>query len=269
MKLFSLVSILVFVSALLNSIPAHAGWWEIKVAFAKSIGCKTSKCTSHGSTAAPDKLEKKKIALTFDDGPDSQLTPRVLEILQKHNIKATFFVLGKNVAANKDLLKQMVAQGHVIGSHSWSHPNFWELNERDTSEELLSTEKALGEIGVKPVYFRFPNGNSTGYALNVLEKRKYIVTGWNVDTCDWGFSSAGVLSAQNNKICNGVEKSVSNVRKYLFEKITRRGSGIILLHDVQKTTVDNLDSILTELQNEQYEFYQINDQQMFPHLNQH
>lgn len=259
---------LLFTTSLLFSLQANAGWWEIKVAFAKSVGCKTNDCSSHGSSAAPDKLPTKKIALTFDDGPSAEQTPRVLQILAKHNIKATFFVLGKNVANNKALLRKMVEQGHVVGSHSWSHPNFWKLSERQTSDEILSTERALGEVGIKPVYFRFPNGNSTGYAMNLLEQRHYTVTGWNVDTCDWGFSSSGVLSAQNNKICNGVERSVSDVKRYLLEKITRRGNGIILLHDVQKTTVDNLDSILTTLENDGYEFYQVDDRSVFPLLNQ-
>ena len=264
MKSLSLITSL----SLLFTLQAQAGWWEIKVAFAKSLGCKTSECTSHGSTAAPDKLASKKIALTFDDGPSAELTPRVLQILEKHNIKATFFVLGKNVEGNKNLLRKMVEQGHVVGSHSWSHPNFWKLSENQTADEILSTEKALGEVGIKPTYFRFPNGNSTGYALNLLEKRHYTVTGWNVDTCDWGFNSAGVLSAQNNKICNGVERPVNDVKKYLLEKIQRRGNGIILMHDVQKTTVDNLDSILTTLENDGYEFYQVNDRSVFPLLNQ-
>lgn len=86
--------------------------WEWRVGFAKGLGCQTKPCNT--STQVADKVENGKIALTFDDGPSSQNTPLVLDILARHNVKATFFVLGKNIQGNEKLIKRMVQEGHLV-----------------------------------------------------------------------------------------------------------------------------------------------------------
>lgn len=258
---------LLFAASVFISVHAQAGWaWDLKVAFARGIGCGTSKCTS--ATQAPDKVTPKKVAFTFDDGPSATLTPKVLEILKKHSVKATFFILGKNVASNSALIRRMVDEGHIVASHSWNHPSFWKLNETNSSTEINTTHQAFLDIGLDVQYFRYPNGNSTEYADSVLKNKGYKVVGWNVDTCDWGFNKAGVLSGDNNKICNGSTAVVKDAKSYLLDKITSRGGGIILMHDVQKVTVDNLDYILTELKDMDYEFVNVDDARTFPLLNQ-
>lgn len=254
------------VASVFISIYAQADLWDLKVAWARGIGCGTSKCTS--ATQAPDKVTLKKVALTFDDGPSSTLTPKVLAILKKHNVKATFFILGKNVVSNRDLIRRMADEGHLIASHSWNHPSFWKLSEKDSSEQISSTHQAFLDIGLKVNYFRYPNGNSTEYADFVLKSKGYKIVGWNVDTCDWGFNKAGILSSQNNKICNGSTAVVKDAKSYLLKKIISRGGGIILMHDVLQVTVDNLDYVLTSLKNENYEFVNVDDARTFPLLNQ-
>lgn len=257
----------ILATSLVLSSFVQAGWfWDLKVTLRSGIGCASKPCTQSYKT--PDKVTHKKISLTFDDGPSSSLTPKILEILDRHEIKATFFVLGKNVKGNEKLLKSMVEQGHIIASHTWSHPSVWATNAQTVKAEIENTEKALTKIGIKPVFFRFPNGNSTEYSTKLLKSKGYKIVGWDVDTCDWGFNTDGVLPAGTNQICNGVNADVNDAQSYLLKRITSRNGGIILMHDTQKTTADNLDAVITDLKYQGYEFVLINDQEVFPLLNQ-
>jgi peptidoglycan/xylan/chitin deacetylase (PgdA/CDA1 family) len=264
MKLLSSILALGLITSLAH---ADLGWgWGLRVSLARGLACKSKPCTS--SASAPDKPGGKKIALTFDDGPSAVFTPQVLDILKKHGVKATFFLLGKNVASNKALIRRALDEGHVVGSHSWDHPSFWTLTRDQVDHQILDTEKALNDVGVKPEFFRFPFGNSNQYALDLLKSRGYKVVGWNIDSCDWGFSKAGVLAADTNKNCSGMNVQVTEAHPYLLKQLTSRNGGIVLMHDVQKVTAENLDQLLTELENDSYEFVQINNAEVFPLLNQ-
>ena len=86
-----------------------------------------------------------RIALTFDDGPDRQTTPPILDELHKHDIKATFFVLGRQVKKNPELLRRIVAEGHTIGNHTYDHADLSDLNEEQMRRELRSTQKAVDD----------------------------------------------------------------------------------------------------------------------------
>jgi peptidoglycan-N-acetylglucosamine deacetylase len=240
--------------------------WDWRVAFSKNIGCKVKPCT--GSYSSPDAPSGKKIALTFDDGPSSIYTPQILEILDKHRAKATFFILGKNIEGNQDLIREIYRKGHLIGNHSWNHPSFWSLNKNEIDVQVWKTDRALFNIGVRSEYFRFPNGNSNQYTLDMLKSKGYKVVGWNVDTCDWGFNKDGVLPASSNKICNGVSATVNNAPEYLLQKVTSKGGGIILMHDVQKITASNLDWLMTQLEQQGFEFVLLDDKRVFPLLNE-
>lgn len=128
----------------------------------------------------------KAIALTFDDGPDSKYTPKVLDVLKQHDVKATFFLIGSKVKKHPDIAKRIVHEGHAIGNHSYSHPLFTKIDLKRFSQEIKQTEDALQAItGFKPKLIRPPYGEIDEKQLLWAKKRGQIVINWNVDSGDW------------------------------------------------------------------------------------
>lgn len=127
-----------------------------------------------------------KIALTFDDGPDSYYTEKVLEILKKHDIPATFFVIGNNVNLYPDVAKKIIEDGHVIASHSWSHANLSKLNIEELQAEIKDTEKAIKkQTGVEIRFLRPPWGFVSDELLQSAAEMDYKIVNWDVDSKDW------------------------------------------------------------------------------------
>ncbi|GAB3793432.1 polysaccharide deacetylase family protein [Virgibacillus kimchii] len=127
------------------------------------------------------------VSLTFDDGPDPRFTPQILELLAEHDIQATFFVTGARAEAYPELLQQMVDEGHIVGNHTYGHPNLVEATEMDILEtEVLRTEEIINSvIGYRPKLFRAPYGFLYDELLVKLGEMDYTVTGWSVDSLDW------------------------------------------------------------------------------------
>jgi peptidoglycan/xylan/chitin deacetylase (PgdA/CDA1 family) len=123
------------------------------------------------------------VALTFDDGPDREFTPRVLQLLGRFGVRATFFVLGKAAAQAPDLIADLARSGHVIGNHSWDHPRFPQLSSRERRQQLRACHRATAPHGHR--LFRPPWGKlDQASALDALWLR-YRVIGWNVEVGDW------------------------------------------------------------------------------------
>src|SRR6267378_6489119 len=102
------------------------------------------------------------IALTFDDGPNEQLTPRLLDLLAQHHIHATFFVIGENAAQYPEILQRAVREGHEIGNHTWSHPNLAKMSEENVRNQIDRTEETItNAIRSRPTLFRPPYGSLT------------------------------------------------------------------------------------------------------------
>ena len=95
------------------------------------------------------KRSRKAVALTFDDGPNPNTTPVALELLKKYNAKATFFMVGRSVAGNEDIIKQVVAEGHQIGNHSWSHPLLTKVSLEEAKSQINDTTESLKRRVVK------------------------------------------------------------------------------------------------------------------------
>src|SRR5437868_8457195 len=102
------------------------------------------------------------IAMTFDDGPSATLTPKLLDLLAAHHIKATFFVIGENVAEHPEIVERAAREGHEIGNHSWSHPNFGKMSDEGVRGQVQRTDDAIKEAtGTRPILLRPPYGSIT------------------------------------------------------------------------------------------------------------
>ena len=173
------------------------------------------------------------IALTFDDGPHPTRTARVLEILAAAGVKATFFEIGRNAAAHPEISRQVVAAGHEVGSHTFTHPDLPKVTEPHAETEIESGEAAVSlALGLPPghlPYFRFPYGAKTPAELAFVSGRGNSTFFWNMDSADWQLRDP--------------HKLFLNV----LEQIDRQGHGIILFHDIHEQTVIVLPHVLAEL----------------------
>jgi peptidoglycan/xylan/chitin deacetylase (PgdA/CDA1 family) len=153
------------------------------------------------------------VALTFDDGPDPEFTPRVLEILARENVPATFFVVGERARRNQDLLREIDRQGHLIGNHSSSHA--WNINfalHAGLTREIAGCNAAIeAAIGKRPRFYRAPHGFKNPALGDVLAKLSMTCVGWQVRGFDAVRSDADAIA------CRLLLKA--------------RAGGILLLHD--------------------------------------
>jgi peptidoglycan/xylan/chitin deacetylase (PgdA/CDA1 family) len=157
---------------------------------------------------------KKAVALTFDDGPDPLLTPQLLQLLLKHQVKATFFVTGKKAAEHPELINKILFHGHSIGNHSYIHDNLLMFRRIKTiASEIVSAQNVLGDFGIVPLAFRPPVG-ITGPRLRpaLLNSGMYIVN----------FSC---------RACDGGNRRIKNISKKILKRL--RPGDIIVLHDVR------------------------------------
>lgn len=192
-------------------------------------GFHTQVLAKRGETAVERTTCTKKgtLALTFDDGPYSPFTPSILDTLKKYNAKATFFVNGNNwqcIYNNAALLRRIYNEGHLIGSHTWSHPDSVTLSDAEFTQQLTLLEEAFIKIlGVTPKYFRAPYGSINDRILKILKKHGYEHILWDFDSRD----SLGDSEAQ-------IKASVTKLAK------TYPKPHIFLGHDVQQKTVHTL-----------------------------
>lgn len=176
------------------------------------------------------------IAMTFDDGPHPTNTPRLLDMLRERNIRATFYVVGKNVRAYPHIVRRIIAEGHEIGNHSWSHPNLTKLSQSAVIKQLQDTESAIiSACGVRPRTLRPPYGALTSSQRQMVKAHfGYPTILWDVDPLDWKRPGPSVVT---NRIINN----------------TRSGS-IVLAHDLHKSTVDAMPSTFDGLLAKGYTF---------------
>ncbi len=170
-------------------------------------------------------------ALTFDDGP-SQLTPKLLDSLYELGIKATFFVLGTQVEARPHLILRMIAEGHEIANHSYSHPNMRKLSPEDQYTQLSRTKQLLENLGVTPRYFRPPYGNYTADTVGLAAGLGMSIILWSTDSKDWKRRPKDYAQMDWHK---GKKEPAGPLR------------GIFLFHDTKKNTVDDLPLIASRL----------------------
>ncbi|WDL95357.1 polysaccharide deacetylase family protein [Alicyclobacillus sp. ALC3] len=143
-----------------------------------------AKHRANGMTMLP--TAERVLALTFDDGPDAEFTPRVLNILRRYGTCATFFCLGAEVAANPLVAMRIVAEGHQIANHTWSHPHAADVTVSELLREVSNTSDAIAEAtGERPRWFRPPFGELTDVQAAAISEAGYKVAFWTVDSLDW------------------------------------------------------------------------------------
>jgi len=158
------------------------------------------------------------IALTFDDGPNSRCTPQLLDVLARFNVRATFFLIGQFAVTQRDLVRRIHDAGHLIGNHTWTHPNLFRTDRPTTRKELDETSNRLQQIiGTRVRFFRPPFGMRRVYTLLIARELGLIPVTWNVIGNDWDAPSAQAI--------------VNRVTR-LTDKNHRRGQATnLVLHD--------------------------------------
>lgn len=179
----------------------------------------------------------KKIALTFDDGPNPKSTKAILATLKKHHARATFFMLGSRVEQYPELVDQVVQEGHEIGNHSWSHRDFTKLSKQEIQDEITRTALAVeAAAGASPITVRPPYGATNDLVGEVIGVKPML---WTIDTMDW-------KSHNPKAICGIVEKEAKD-------------GSIVLMHDIHETTAQSLDKMVSSLQKQGYEFVTVSE----------
>jgi len=202
----------------------------------------------------PKKSNNGVIWLTFDDGPSAKLTPKVLDILKKENVKATFFVINYS-ESNEHLIKRIVAEGHTIGIHGYSHEysKIYKSKETFMSNIYSLQDKIYKSTGVKSMYIRFPGGSSNTvsrkYCKGIMTELTKEVLAKGFKYFDWNISSGDAGGAKDAKAV------YKNVKKSLSKK---RGN-LVLCHDIHQKTVEALPDIIKYAKKEGYTFARIDD----------
>ncbi len=181
------------------------------------------------------------VALTFDDGPSPIYTPQILAILKKYHVKATFFMVGVNAQKYPDVVRQVLAEGHAINSHSLTHPMLTKLNDKQLYREIVMPQKIIYDItGKKPVCLRYPFGMSNEHVRAAIRAEGIMPVPMGFNSFDYNRP--------------GVQKIVSWVLKNSYS------GQVILLHDgydKRQQTVDALPAIIEGIQKKGLGFSQI------------
>mgnify|MGYP000877083218 CR=1 FL=1 len=194
----------------------------------------------------------KKVALTFDDGPDSVYTPQILDILRDNNVKGTFFLIGNRAKLFPEVVQRMVKEGHIVGNHSMTHPNIIKLNKTQTAKEIKECEDVLRSLtGYRTALFRSPYGSLNSEKVQEIAQLKVKIIAWNVDSLDWKS-----LTAEQVK-----DNILENVRE-----------GSVILQHASGSKEENLTGsvaalkdIIKVLKKEGYQFVTVSELLKIPH----
>ena len=219
--------------------------------------------------------QPRKVAISFDDGPDPTWTPKILDILKKYHVTGTFFMIGSEAENNIGLMQRVYREGHEIGNHTWSHPDISDISVKSLDIELNLTERLFAaKLGVQPLYFRppysidqEPDTNDQAAPADRIENLGYIIVGDKIDTFDWD---------------EHPPKSTKEIVDSVFQQIAimdarpwMRGS-IILMHDGggdRSHTVASLPALIQALRDHGYQIVPVSElmgktrDQVMPALN--
>jgi peptidoglycan-N-acetylglucosamine deacetylase len=214
-------------------------WWA----------CATPTSTFFRPVLVRGPREGKRVSLTFDDGPSVRFTGQVLDILREQRVPATFFVCGKNVEEHPELLRRIVAEGHEVGNHTYSHPYFFFKSRHRMAEEIDRTQAIIEKvIGARPKIFRPPYGARWFGLIPTLAERGMHLIQWSATGYDWKKDAAGIAHTALGQLEPGA---------------------VILLHDGRETrprkeidrspTVKALTDLIAGARQEGYTFVPLED----------
>ncbi len=225
---------------------------EKALGVARTIEIDTESARGHGSVNYGETglLRDKEVVLTFDDGPYRGRTERILDALDAHCTKATFFSVGSMAMAWPETLREVARRGHTIAAHSWNHPNFARLSLARGTSNIEKGMAALSAVIGRPIapFFRFPYLHETRALKAYLAKRKVTIFSIDIESGDTrGYSAARMVRA-------------------VMRQLAERGKGIILFHDIKKTTVSAIPRLLKQLKAKGYKVVHIVPKQSFEPL---
>ncbi|MHB8634949.1 MAG: polysaccharide deacetylase family protein [Fimbriimonadaceae bacterium] len=215
----------------------------------------------------------KRVVLTFDDGPDPNYTPRVLDILKRENVKATFFMVGEKMEENPRLVQRVYAEGHEIGSHTFFHPDLSLVSDRRIMLELNSTQRSIesivgrSTIMLRPPYNadRDPANESEVHPISVADNLGYMIVGETADPSDWDPVRQDPVTGRfrPRTAQDIIADTIAQVKLYDQPKKSNRDAGnCILLHDAggpRENTIAALPGIIHELRARGYKFCNVSD----------
>lgn len=204
---------------------------KITQQFSTERGLHENKKTDRTNIKESDNI----VALTFDDGPNTTSTKKILEILKRPNVPATFFMVGTQVEKNEAMVKQVKEEGHEIASHTYSHKNLMTSTSAEIEKEVGDLNRLFKRItGSEPKYLRPPFG---AYDTNNREKFGMPIALWNVDSQDW-------ISRDSEKIKTQVLNAI-------------RPQSVVLFHDIYAETAAAIESIIESLKEKNYHFVSV------------
>ncbi len=211
----------------------------------------------------------KRIALTFDDGPNPATTPKVIQVLKAHRAPATFFTNGSRYGTPgaKELAAQIAADpDFILANHTQNHLNLAQQTAAKVATEIDRTDALIRAAGETPKFLRFPFGSSTCGTMQQARDRGYIVTGWHVDSADWCYAAGGGVCKKSTfkYVPDDMRNSMS---AYVLSQVRANNGGVILFHDIHPSTANSLDAILTSLEQQGYTFVRLDNTSAFPRLN--
>lgn len=214
----------------------------------------------------------KKVALTFDDGPNPATTPDVLDTLAERGIRATFFINGSRVTSqeHRDLLDRIVAEGHILANHSHRHRQLSTLSASEVRSEIELTHEIIADHVETPRYFRFPFGASTCATAETARSFGLVVTGWHVDSADWCYASStgGVGFCHPSTFKHVPDAKRDDMVGFTVDQVVARGGGVVLFHDIHANTAATLPEIIDALTDRGFSFTNVDDLGVFPLLNE-
>jgi len=182
-----------------------------------------------------NQLNSKDVLLTFDDGPHNPNTSKVLEVLKKHQVKALFFVIGKNINGNEEIVKQIVADGHQLGNHSFTHHNWIDVwSTKKVTEDFATCQKQIELYQPQTKLFRPPYGVTNPNLARAVKTLNFQSVGWSIRSYDTSI------------------KDIEKIKERILSQL--KPGAIILLHDRLDFMPELLEVLIPEIKSKGYQF---------------
>lgn len=178
-------------------------------------------------------VSEKLISLTFDDGPNEEFTTQLLDVLSKHDVKATFFVMGAYVDEFPEVARRIVSDGHTIANHTYNHPDLSTVSDEEVVKQFIWTQESIHDVtGVWPTIYRLPFGAGGKRVIDLMDDMTSIL--WNIDSMDWYYQDTTLTY------------------NHIMENL--HPNSLLLMHDTHQATPDVIDLLIPVLKDQGYEF---------------